>query len=98
MYLTHNVTPLKYRQGIIRNQKSCANEGEEREATHMVLCPECENDLDIDEDEVEEGDMISCNECGTDFEVVTADPLELAPISEEEEEDEDEDTDEDEEE
>jgi alpha-aminoadipate/glutamate carrier protein LysW len=63
----------------------------------MVLCPECENNLDIDEDEIEEGDMISCSECGTDFEVVAADPLELAAISEDEEE-EDEDDDEDEEE
>ena len=64
----------------------------------MVLCPECENDLDIDEDEIEEGDMISCHECGTDFEVVAADPLELAAISEDDEEEEDEDVDEDEEE
>jgi alpha-aminoadipate/glutamate carrier protein LysW len=56
----------------------------------MVLCPECENDLDLDEDEVEEGDVVSCVECGTDFEVVTADPLELAPVSDDEEDDEDE--------
>ena len=57
----------------------------------MVLCPECESDLDLDEDELEEGDTVSCAECGTDFEVVTAEPLELAPISEEEDEEEDED-------
>lgn len=54
----------------------------------MTLCPECENDLDLDEDEMEEGDIVSCTECGTDFEVVTADPLELVPISEEDEEEE----------
>ncbi len=64
----------------------------------MVLCPECENDLDLDEDELEEGDVVSCAECGTDFEVVTADPLELAPVSEEEDEDDEEVEDEDEEE
>jgi alpha-aminoadipate carrier protein LysW len=65
----------------------------------MVLCPECDSDLDLDEDELEEGDVVSCSECGTDFEVITADPLELRPVSdEEEEEDEDEDEDEDEEE
>jgi alpha-aminoadipate/glutamate carrier protein LysW len=56
-----------------------------------VLCPECESDLDIDQDEVDEGEVISCPECGTDFEVVTANPLELKPI-------EDDDLDEDEEE
>jgi alpha-aminoadipate/glutamate carrier protein LysW len=58
----------------------------------MVLCPECDSDLDLDEDELEEGDVVSCSECGTDFEVITADPLELRPVSDEEdEEDEDED-------
>jgi alpha-aminoadipate/glutamate carrier protein LysW len=56
----------------------------------MVLCPECENDLDLDEDEVEEGDVVSCLECGTNFEVVTADPIELHVIAEEGEEDADE--------
>ncbi|MCU1310857.1 MAG: hypothetical protein JWO20_1982 [Candidatus Angelobacter sp.] len=65
----------------------------------MVLCPECDSDLDLDEDELEEGDVVSCSECGTDFEVITADPLELRPVSDEdEEEDEDEDEDKDEEE
>jgi len=29
-----------------------------------------ETDLDIDEDEVDEGAVVSCPECGTDFEVV----------------------------
>jgi len=57
----------------------------------MALCPECETDLDLDEDELEEGEIISCPECGTDFEVVTTTPLELNPV-EELDEDEDEDT------
>jgi len=58
----------------------------------MVLCPECENNLDIEEEEVDEGEVISCPECGTDFEVVTIDPLELKPVEEgyEEEEEEEE--------
>jgi alpha-aminoadipate/glutamate carrier protein LysW len=50
----------------------------------MVLCPECESDLDIAEDEVDEGEIVSCPECGTDFEVVTTNPLELNRVSEEE--------------
>ncbi len=54
----------------------------------MVLCPECETDLDIDPEEVEEGEIVSCVECGTDFEVVTTNPLELNRISEDEEEEE----------
>lgn len=59
----------------------------------MVICPECESDLDIEEDEVDEGEVVSCPECGTDFEVVTVEPLELTKV-EDEEEDDDEDEDE----
>ena len=54
----------------------------------MVLCPQCESDMDIEEDEVDEGEIVSCPECGTEFEVVTINPLELNPVEEEEDEDE----------
>jgi alpha-aminoadipate/glutamate carrier protein LysW len=54
----------------------------------MVLCPECETDLDLEEDEVEEGDVVSCSECGSDFEVVTVNPLELNKVSDEDDEEE----------
>jgi alpha-aminoadipate/glutamate carrier protein LysW len=57
----------------------------------MPLCPQCDTDLDLDEDELDEGEIVSCPECGMEFEVVTTTPLELNPI-EEYEEDEDEDT------
>ena len=57
----------------------------------MVYCPECESDLDIEEDEVDEGEVVSCPECGTDFEIITVNPIELKPVDEEEEEEEDED-------
>jgi alpha-aminoadipate/glutamate carrier protein LysW len=56
----------------------------------MVICPECESDLDIEEDEVDEGEVVSCPECGTDFEVVAVDPLELSRVEGEGDEDEDE--------
>jgi alpha-aminoadipate carrier protein LysW len=45
-----------------------------------MLCPECETKLDFDEEDLEEGDVISCPECGTDFEVVTTSPLELKAV------------------
>jgi alpha-aminoadipate/glutamate carrier protein LysW len=60
----------------------------------MVLCPECDTDLDIEEDDMEEGDVVSCSECGSDFEVVTTNPLELNKVEEEEDDDEDEEEDE----
>jgi alpha-aminoadipate carrier protein LysW len=56
----------------------------------MVYCPECESDLDIEEDDIDEGEIISCPECGTDFEVVTTSPLELKAVEEDYEEDEEE--------
>ena len=54
-----------------------------------VVCPECDNPLDIDVDDVEEGEIIQCDECGTDLEVVSSDPLEIAPVDEEGYDDED---------
>jgi alpha-aminoadipate carrier protein LysW len=46
----------------------------------MPNCPECENVLDIEMDEVEEGDVVACEECGSEYEVVGLEPLELARI------------------
>ena len=51
----------------------------------MVLCPECESDLDVEEDDLDEGEILSCAECGSDFEVVGVEPLELAKVSDEDE-------------
>jgi alpha-aminoadipate carrier protein LysW len=70
----------------------------------MVNCPNCDAVLDLDEDELDEGDTLTCEECGADLSVVGLDPLELETTEEEEEEEEeddfdyDEDEDEDEEE
>ena len=55
----------------------------------MPSCPECDNELDIEVDEVEEGDVVACDECGTEFEVVGVEPLELARVEEDLEEDDD---------
>ncbi len=44
------------------------------------ICPECDNPLDIDEDEVDAGDVVTCEECGTELEIVSVDPLEIAPV------------------
>ena len=58
----------------------------------MVYCPECEFNLDIEEDDVDEGEIVSCPECGSDFEVITLNPIELKPAEEEEIIDEEEET------
>lgn len=56
----------------------------------MASCPECENSLDIEVDELEEGDVVACGECGSEYEVVGVDPLELTKMEEDYEDDEDE--------
>ena len=56
----------------------------------MPNCPECENSLDIEMDEVEEGDVVACDECGTEYEVVGVEPLELSKVGDELDEDDDE--------
>ena len=54
-----------------------------------TLCPECDNPLDIDVDVVDEGETLSCDECGTDLEIVSLEPLEVAPVDAEGYDDED---------
>jgi len=46
----------------------------------MPACPECESVLVVDTDDVEEGDVISCDECGSEFEVVATEPLQLSQV------------------
>lgn len=41
-----------------------------------AICPECESDVFVDED-MERGDLVTCEECGTDLEVVAIDPPEI---------------------
>lgn len=55
----------------------------------MAMCPECDSLIDLDEDELEEGETVTCDECGTELEVVSSDPLQLAAIDEEGYDDED---------
>lgn len=54
-------------------------------------CPDCEADVHVDTD-ADKGDIVSCEECGCDLEVVGLDPVELDVVEEENlDDDEDED-------
>ena len=55
----------------------------------MPNCPDCETPLDFDVDEVDAGDIVACDECGTEFEVVATEPLELAHVDGDDPDDED---------
>ena len=41
-----------------------------------AVCPECDEEDYVDADS-EQGDVVACDECGTDLEVVGLDPVEL---------------------
>ena len=61
---------------VCSNSKDCSS----LEGREMPACPECENALDVDTEDVEEGDVISCDECGTEFEVIATEPLQLSQV------------------
>ena len=65
----------------------------------MVNCPLCDAVIDVDEDELDEGDSLICEECGANLNVSGVSPLELVPdgVDEDDEEDLDDDLDEDDE-
>lgn len=68
----------------------------------MVTCPMCDAVLDVEEEELDEGDELTCEECGETLAVKSKEPLELESAEgtddDEEEDDDDKDDDDDEEE
>ncbi len=55
----------------------------------MATCSECDTVLDFDAEEAEEGDVVVCVECGTEYEIVATEPLELAKVDDDGIDDED---------
>ena len=54
----------------------------------MVSCPKCDSAIDVEEEELDEGDVLSCDECGAALTVASVNPVEIRP-----EDDEDDDAD-----
>jgi alpha-aminoadipate/glutamate carrier protein LysW len=52
----------------------------------VVRCPECGGVLDLEEDEVEEGELLSCPECEVELEVVSTSPVQVNALSDEDDE------------
>ena len=61
----------------------------------MVNCPKCDASIDVEEEELDEGDVLSCDECGAALKVASVNPVELESEDEKTEKDEDFDFDED---
>ena len=60
----------------------------------MATCPECDADIEVDEFDVDKGDLISCPDFGANLEVTSTSPVELEGADDEDdEEDDDEDED-----
>jgi len=54
----------------------------------LVRCPKCAVEIDVDEDEIEEGEILNCLECEAELEVVQVHPVRVNVISDEDEKDE----------
>lgn len=46
-----------------------------------VTCPECDNEIVIDSEIAEIGDIIECPVCGANLEIVSLDPVQVQPIT-----------------
>ena len=53
----------------------------------MIHCPLCNADIDVDEEELDEGDSLICEECGANLNVSGVSPLELTPDADDDDED-----------
>ena len=51
----------------------------------MATCPECDAEIEVDEFEVDKGDQLSCDDCGSILKVVSLSPLEFDLASEDDE-------------
>ena len=56
----------------------------------MPTCPECDAAIDIEEEEIEEGQIVDCPECGAELEVVSTNPVQVELVKGDKEDDEEE--------
>ena len=64
----------------------------------MAICPDCAREFYLEEDDLAIGDIVHCEECGVELEVVKLNELELELTSAEDDDDEEEEEEEEEEE
>jgi alpha-aminoadipate carrier protein LysW len=88
--------PYRYNVAIVGDLKPASSAGYRRKSNspggiQMVTCPKCQGIIDVDEEDVDEGDTISCDECGAALKVIGTAPLELESADDADEDDEDED-------
>jgi alpha-aminoadipate carrier protein LysW len=57
----------------------------------MATCPECDAEIEVDEFDVDKGDLLSCPDCGSNLEVTGTSPIELELSDDDDEDDDDDD-------
>jgi alpha-aminoadipate carrier protein LysW len=55
----------------------------------MVSCPKCDTSIDVEEEDLDEGDVLSCDECGAALTVASVNPVELELEEDEDDDDDD---------
>jgi alpha-aminoadipate carrier protein LysW len=58
-----------------------------------VNCPKCEAVIDVDQEDLDEGDVLTCDECGATLNVLSLDPLELEVEGDDDDDEDDDDID-----
>jgi alpha-aminoadipate carrier protein LysW len=53
----------------------------------VVNCPLCDAVIDVEEEELDEGDSLICEECGANLNVSGVSPLEIAPEANDDDDD-----------
>ena len=59
----------------------------------MINCPLCATEIDVDEEELDEGDSLICEDCGANLSVSSVSPLELTPDDDDDGDDDEDDDD-----
>jgi alpha-aminoadipate/glutamate carrier protein LysW len=62
----------------------------------MVTCPKCDASIDVEEEDLDEGEVLSCDECGATLRVASLNPVDLVGEDDKDADDDDYDDDEDE--
>lgn len=55
----------------------------------MISCPKCDAPIDVDEEDLDEGDLLSCDECGASLSVTGVNPVDLKSADEDDDKDDD---------
>jgi alpha-aminoadipate/glutamate carrier protein LysW len=81
---------VMYRNATLKAPVALQNlSGSRYNPEQMATCPECDAEIEVDEYDVDKGDLLSCPECGSNLEVTGLSPIELDVAGDEDDDDDD---------